>query len=587
MRAIKAPVVRWPGVCFADSYDWRDGIGPKEKRPRRTNFWTDAFPEALKHLLRQDPNVILIGEMRDLETIAAAITISETGHLVFATLHTQDAAQTIDRVIDVFPAHQQQQIRVQLAGSLAGVVCQTLCRSRDGRGRVAATEVLVATPAIRNLIREGKTHQIYSALQAGAKFGMITMDQSLADLVKRGLIAYDVGLEKCHHVEDFNRLCDRSGNLQSGKLDADSPAIVATKLKAMGYAPISINEANTGMNKELKLPKLGAKVKLKDLAILSRQFATMINSGLSLLRALTILCEQTENKELQRVLLLVRTDVETGSALSQALAKHSPDIFPPLMVNMIKAGEVGGFLDSVLLQVAENFESEVKLRGKVKSAMTYPVVVFIMAILMCSAMLLFIVPRFGKMYKDLGGELPAPTKILITLSTIMKWSAPFVIIGFIVFLIVWRKVKHDERVRNFVDPMKLRTPVFGKLFQKIALSRFARNLGTMMHSGVPILQSLDIVANTTGNIVIARAVRDVQDSVRTGESLAGPLTQHPVFPPMVVQMLAVGEDTEVEATTEQLTALIEPIMIAILGGIVGSMIIALYMPIFKIFDLIK
>jgi type IV pilus assembly protein PilC len=396
---------------------------------------------------------------------------------------------------------------------------------------------------------------------------------------------------------------DRSGNLQSGKLDADSPAIVATKLKAMGYAPISINEANTGMNKELKLPKLGAKVKLKDLAILSRQFATMINSGLSLLRALTILCEQTENKELQRVLLLVRTDVETGSALSQALAKHSPDIFPPLMVNMIKAGEVGGFLDSVLLQVAENFESEVKLRGKVKSAMTYPVVVFIMAILMCSAMLLFIVPRFGKMYKDLGGELPAPTKILITMSTIMKWSAPFVIIGFIVFLIVWRKVKHDERVRNVVDPMKLRTPVFGKLFQKIALSRFARNLGTMMHSGVPILQSLDIVANTTGNIVIARAVRDVQDSVRTGESLAGPLTQHPVFPPMVVQMLSVGEDTgaldamlakisafydqEVEATTEQLTALIEPIMIAILGGIVGSMIIALYMPIFKIFDLIK
>ena len=396
---------------------------------------------------------------------------------------------------------------------------------------------------------------------------------------------------------------DRSGNLQSGTLDADSPAIVATKLKAMGYAPISINVANTGMNKELKLPKLGAKVKLKDLAILSRQFATMINSGLSLLRALTILCEQTENKELQRVLLLVRTDVETGSALSQALAKHSPDIFPPLMVNMIKAGEVGGFLDSVLLQVAENFESEVKLRGKVKSAMTYPVVVFIMAILMCSAMLLFIVPRFGKMYKDLGGELPAPTKILITMSTIMKWSAPFVIIGFIVFLIVWRKVKHDERVRNVVDPMKLRTPVFGKLFQKIALSRFARNLGTMMHSGVPILQSLDIVANTTGNIVIARAVRDVQDSVRTGESLAGPLTQHPVFPPMVVQMLAVGEDTgaldamlakistfydqEVEATTEQLTALIEPIMIAILGGIVGSMIVALYMPIFKIFDLIK
>ena len=168
---------------------------------------TKSFGNALKHVLRQDPDIILVGEMRDLETIQIALTAAETGHLVFATLHTQDAAQTIDRVIDVFPAHQQQQIRVQLAGSLQGIVCQTLCRSRDGRGRVVATEVLVATPAIRNLIREGKTHQIYSALQAGGKFGMITMDQSLAELVKRGLIGYEVGLERCHHVEDFNRLC--------------------------------------------------------------------------------------------------------------------------------------------------------------------------------------------------------------------------------------------------------------------------------------------------------------------------------------------------------------------------------------------
>jgi len=170
---------------------------------------TWSFANALKHVLRQDPDIILVGEMRDLETISVALTAAETGHLVFATLHTQDAAQTIDRIIDVFPPHQQQQVRVQLAGSLQGVVCQTLAKTRDGRGRAVATEVLVATPAIRNLIREGKTHQIYSAMQAGAKHGMHTMDQHLADLVRAGRISYEMGLEKCHHVEDFNRLTGR------------------------------------------------------------------------------------------------------------------------------------------------------------------------------------------------------------------------------------------------------------------------------------------------------------------------------------------------------------------------------------------
>jgi twitching motility protein PilT len=170
---------------------------------------THSFKNALKHVLRQDPDIILVGEMRDLETIEIALTAAETGHLVMATLHTQDAAQTIDRVIDVFPPHQQQQVRTQLAGAIQGVVCQQLVKTADGNGRVVATEVLIATPAIRNLIREGKTHQIYSAMQAGAKHGMATMDQHLAELVKKGTITYDAALEKCHHVEDFNRLCGR------------------------------------------------------------------------------------------------------------------------------------------------------------------------------------------------------------------------------------------------------------------------------------------------------------------------------------------------------------------------------------------
>jgi type IV pilus assembly protein PilC len=394
---------------------------------------------------------------------------------------------------------------------------------------------------------------------------------------------------------------DRKGKLVNGKLEAPSEAALVQKLRGMGYAPLSVREAGVGLDRDITIPGL-ARVKLKDLAVMSRQFATMINSGLSLIRALSILSEQTENKLLAKTLGEVRAAVETGQSLSAALAKH-PKIFPPLVVNMVRAGEVGGFLDRVLLQIAENFEAEVKLRSKIKSAMTYPVVVFVIAILATIGMLLFIVPIFAKMFSDLGGTLPMPTQILVNLSTALRFLAPALLVLLIAGSVTWAKVRHAERVRQFVDPLKLKTPIFGSLFQKVAISRFSRNLGTMLASGVPILQSLEIVGDTAGNVVIRAAAVSVQDSVRRGESLAGPLAAHKVFPPMVVQMLAVGEDTgaidtmlakvsdfydaEVEATTEALTSLIEPLMIAVLGTIIGGMIIALYMPIFNIFDLIK
>ena len=394
---------------------------------------------------------------------------------------------------------------------------------------------------------------------------------------------------------------DKAGKLVSGTLEADSQTAVAQRLKAMGYAPVSISASNAGLKKEISIPGLSRKkkVKLKDLAVFSRQFATMINSGLSLLRALNILAEQTESDELKRVIGEVRNEVESGTSLSAAMGKH-PRVFPPLMVNMTKAGEVGGFLDSVLLQIAENYEAEVKLRGKIKSAMTYPIVVACISGIALIVMLTFVVPTFAKMFKSLGSKLPAPTQLLVNLSHAMKFLLPAAIIFTIVFLIVWKRIKHEERVRKVVDPLKLKVPVFGMLFRKVALARFARNLGTMIRSGVPILQALDIVADTTGNYTLTAAVHDVQDSVRQGESLSRPLENHPVFPPMVVQMMAVGEDTgaldtmlhkisdfydqEVEATTEALTALIEPIMIAVLGGLVGSMIVCLYLPIFDIYN---
>lgn len=395
---------------------------------------------------------------------------------------------------------------------------------------------------------------------------------------------------------------DHTGKIVKGKIDAESPAMVANKLTSMGYAPISIEESGKGLNREIRIPGMGEKVGLKDLAVMCRQFATMINSGLTLLRALSVLEEQTENKVLAKVIGEVRSDVEIGNSLSSSLAKHD-NVFPPLMINMVKAGEVGGFLDSTLLQIASNFEAEVKLRQKVKSAMTYPIVVLVMAILALTAMLLFIVPVFEDLFSSLGGELPLPTRILVALSAVLKFLMPFIIVLAIAFGVWWRKYKNTPRVRDVIDPAKLKAPVFGKLFQKIALSRFSRNLGSMIAAGVPILQALDIVGDTSGNVVVSRAVADVKESVRSGEPLARPLLDHPVFPPMVVQMMAVGEDTgsldamlakisefydqEVEATTEALTSLIEPIMIAVVGGLIGAMLIALYLPIFKVFDLVK
>jgi type IV pilus assembly protein PilC len=374
---------------------------------------------------------------------------------------------------------------------------------------------------------------------------------------------------------------DRGGKLVSGRTEAPSQDAAVAKLRRQGYVPVSVKEAGVGLKREINFG-FERRVSLKDLAVMARQFATMIDSGLSLLRAIAILSEQSSNKTMAATLGQVRTAVEGGESLSSALGRH-PRVFPPLMVSMTRAGEVGGFLDRVLLQVAANFEAEVKLRGKIKSAMTYPVVVFAIAVLAVVGMLLFIVPVFAKMFSDLGGTLPAPTRVLVFLSNSLTVALPVLVVGGFVGTIGWARVRHEERVRRVVDPAKLRVPIFGRLFQKVAISRFTRNLGTMLTSGVPLLQALDVVGEASGNLVISDATTAVGVSVRAGESLAAPLAGHKVFPPMV-QMLAVGEDTgamdtmlskisdfydqEVEATTEALTSLIEPLMIAVLGVLV-------------------
>jgi len=393
---------------------------------------------------------------------------------------------------------------------------------------------------------------------------------------------------------------DKSGNLVTGTLVADNERLVLERLREMGFTPLEVGKEKKGLNLEINIRP--AKIKLKEVAIFSRQFATMVNSGLPILRALSILSDQVSNKELAKTLTAVRNDVEQGASLSAAMAKF-PKAFNDLYIAMVKAGETGGMLDDVLLRLADVLEREVHLRQKIKSAMTYPVAVVALVVLIMSAMLLFVVPQFKSIYTQLGGTLPLPTRVLLMMSDAVKKYWYMFIVGAFAFSFLFKRYKKTEAGRATLDAFKLKVPIFGTLFHKTALSRFSSTAGMLLRSGVPILQALDIVADTVNNRVMSRAVVDVQASVREGESIAKPLSRHAVFPPMVVQMLAVGEETgqidtmldkvatfyenEVEASVDALTSLIEPLLIAIIGGAVGAAVIALYMPMFNIIKLIQ
>lgn len=393
---------------------------------------------------------------------------------------------------------------------------------------------------------------------------------------------------------------DRTGKLISGQLVGDSEMLVQRRLREMGMTPVDVRKHGQGIRMEINLRP--GRVKLKQIAVFCRQFATMVNSGLPILRALSILADQTDSKELGKVLVEVRNDVEQGSSLSAAMAKH-PKAFNNLFVSMMRAGETGGVLDDVLLQLADQIEKEVQLRRQIKSAMTYPIVVLVMVVLIMAAMLLFIVPQFETIYASLNSGLPAPTKILLAASDGFRkywWLVGLATIG---GAFAFRRYKATDSGRARVDAVKIRVPVFGPLFHKVGLARFSATLGMLLRAGVPILQALDIVKDTVNNRIMSIAVEDVKSSVREGESIAKPLSRHAVFPPMVVQMMAVGEETgavdtmldkvsefynqEVEATVEALTSLIEPLLIAIIGGAVGAAVVALYMPMFNIINIIE
>ena len=399
------------------------------------------------------------------------------------------------------------------------------------------------------------------------------------------------------------RARDRAGLVREGQLEASSAAAVARTLQEKGLVPLRVSERRvTALDKEVKIPGFGKRVKQKEVAVLSRQLATMVNSGLSLVRALTVLQQQTENPVLANVVGEVRARVEQGASLSAALADH-PKIFGFLYGSMIQAGEVSGALDETLVRLAETLEGSVRLRSKVRSAMAYPTVVMALVVVVVSAMMLFIVPIFDRLYADLGGVLPFPTQMMIKVSRILGkfWWAGILLTGAGVF--GFRHWIATEDGRHAWDRFKLRAPVFGPVMKKVAMSRFARTMSVLSRTGVPVLQALDIVSETAGNALISDALRDVRDSVKRGESLAVPLTRHEVFPPMVTQMMAVGEETgaldtmltkvsefydsEVDAAVSALTSLIEPLLIVVMGVAVGGILICLYLPMFNVGSLVQ
>ena len=396
---------------------------------------------------------------------------------------------------------------------------------------------------------------------------------------------------------------DDGGGLQKGTVDAESAEAAADSLSVRHLVPLSVQVTGRGMQKELKLPGFGGKTRLRDLAVLTRQFASMSAAGLSLMRTLAILEEQSTRPKLTEALGQVRTDVQGGATLSAALAEH-PDHFPPLMTSTIAAGEAGGFLDKAMDRVASMYESDAALRARIKSALTYPAVVLVFSMLMMIGVIWFIVPIFERMFASLGGRLPLPTRIMVTLSHNLWWWLPVAVVAGVGSQRLYRRARRTSP--GFLlrtDRLMLKLPVFGPLGTKMAVSRWARNLGTLLSVGVPVSQALEMVGTTSGNAVIAHAMIEVRDSVRTGSTISLPLSRHPVFPPMVVQMLEVGEesgqtssmldkaadfyDDEVKSATEALTSALEPLLVVVIGAVIGAMVICLYLPMFSIYQQIQ
>jgi len=393
----------------------------------------------------------------------------------------------------------------------------------------------------------------------------------------------------------------RQGTVTKGVMEASNEEAVMAQLRAQMLTPMTVKAKAKDLSEHfgfLKQP-----IKTKDLVIFTRQFATMIDAGLPLVQCLKILGDQQENPTFKTIIDEVRNDVEQGSTFADALSKH-PKPFDSLFCNLVAAGEIGGILDTILNRLASYLEKADKLARKVKGAMVYPATVTVVAIGVIVLLLVKVIPTFEKMFADFGSDLPGPTQLVVDISNFLQeWIVVAMVGTTIVIMAFLQARKRSLKFRRATDALFLKSPVFGSLLRKVAVARFTRTLGTMISSGVPILDGLDIVARTAGNVVIEEALVDVRNAIAEGRTIAEPLAESGVFPGMVVQMIAVGEETgametmlgkiadfyddEVDAAVDALTAMLEPLMMVGLGGTVGSMLIAMYLPIFKIAETIN
>jgi type IV pilus assembly protein PilC len=393
----------------------------------------------------------------------------------------------------------------------------------------------------------------------------------------------------------------RQGTVKKGVIEAANEATVMAQLRAQMIVPVSVKAKSKDLLEGFSLLK--GSVKIRELVVFTRQFATMIDAGLPLVQCLDIQAEQQPNKTFQKVLRDVKADVEQGSTFADGLAKH-PRVFDELYTNLITAGEIGGILDTILNRLATYLEKADSLRRKVKGAMVYPITVLVVAIGVLALLLVKVIPVFEQMFKDFGGALPGPTQMVVNVSHFMQAYIMYMMIGLTAAIIGFFQAR--RRVPSFryrTDALALRLPVFGTLLRKVAVARFSRTLGTMISSGVPILDALDICARTAGNKVIEAALQRTRSAISEGRTIAEPLEASGVFPGMVVQMIAVGEQTgamdamlskiadfyddEVDTAVEALTSLLEPLMMVFLGGSIGAILIAMYLPIFKLAENIK
>ncbi len=393
----------------------------------------------------------------------------------------------------------------------------------------------------------------------------------------------------------------RNGQVKAGTKEAANEAAVLQFLRSQQIRPRKLKEVKAGTG-GFNL-SFGGGVGLKDLVVFSRQFSTMIDAGLPLVQCLEILGNQTPNVAFKTTIKAVQADVEGGSTFADALRRH-PKIFDSLYVNLVAAGEVGGILDVILMRLATYLEKVQKLRGQVKSAMVYPIAIMAVAIAVVTVLLVWVIPIFEKMFKEFGGSaLPAPTQVVINLSKWTQSNIGFLILAGIGLVFLWRWIRKNPRTLEITDDIFLKLPIFGPLIQKVAVARFTRTLGTMISSGVPILEALDITARAAGNKTVEKAIYKARASISEGKTVAEPIMQAQVFPPMVCQMINVGEQTgaldsmlgkiadfyddEVDAAVKGLTSLMEPAMMVILGGIIGGLVVSMYLPIFEMASSIK